>query len=266
MSMRTRRLAVPAAAAAFALSLCGTLRAATVTYVGKIDGAPASSTTTYSAGPGGGYDLYSTDAVSPTNGSFSGAPFGAGARLTSLPGYVASVTANGANASFAGYYNTQIENPQSGAAVEAGQVAARGTTPATERTVLNINLGGTSAAPATFYVLVLTDINNSGGDTPDAYRLAGGGGDSGLQSTAKTVNPGNRDYSVFQVSGAAANDVLTLSGTQSNFNAGSNTSYDVTVAGLLFSTTNPVPEPTAATAALAGLGLLASRRRRRRRA
>ena len=211
-----------------------------------------------------GYDLYSTSdlANNTETGTDGDGAFTVGRRITSLPSFITGVTSAGANSSADGYQSLDavIDNPEGGT-VQSGVLYYASSSPTAENDLLNISIG--SGAPSSFYIGALIDTTGGvgpSGNDPDYMRLrqtTGGSGNSGLIFTRNTVVNGDVDLALFQVTGAESGDVYTLSGVQSILNPGGH--YEVSVAGLTFSTS--VPEPNSGILLLLALvGLMSVQR------
>lgn len=215
-----------------------------------------------------GYDLYNTQPTtfSGGQGTDSGA-FLTGTRLSSFPSYVASVTANGAGSSFSSSQYARVNNPVGGQ-VYTG-FTYRYSTPNVEQNLLRITVG--SSVPSTFYVGVMTNLDNNVVDFPDAFRLlqsGGGSGNSGLFNTSGPID-GGLDAYFFQVSGATAGDLIDLS-LVGHVAGVTDNKVHLGTPGLLFSTAAPVatgvPLPRGAGPAMLTAivaGVVAARARRR---
>jgi hypothetical protein len=111
-----------------------------------------------------------------------------------------------------------------------------------EKDLLNFGLG--SGIPSTFYIGLLADTAGFEGDYPEGFRLRGtGGADMGLVATTADRSRGIDVY-FFQVSNAQLGDTLTLSGVETTQNIPGNGGYHLVLAGLLFPSGNPLPEPS----------------------
>jgi hypothetical protein len=251
--------------AAMAAFSPATGRAAVITYIGKIANQGPSATEQGSPNLSDGYDLYSTgDAYDNHNGNALGTDIqDAGTRVSSLPGYVSSITSDGINSAFSYAYST-IDDPRSaGGSFNSGLVANNTSTSGADVGLVDIHLTGT--VPSVFYIGWLTNVSGTTNDYPTAVHLVDktNGGDSGLSPTGGTsvADSGDVDVLYFKVAGASSGDTLYLSGSETGENLGSD-SYFVSTAGLLFTQISVVPEPaTLSIVPLALSGLLIRRRR-----
>lgn len=218
-------------------------------FSGLIDNAGPSATTTYGID---GYDLYSTSAVGDSSsldtGLGAGGAFAVGNRLTLLPYYVSSITANGVNNSAAAWGYSTIDNPLGGT-IQAGFTYNRGST-STERDLLDINLGAN--VPTSFYIGLITDTSYVERDYLDGIRLrsALGGSNTGLITTTGDRSSGVDVY-MFRIDGALPNDVITISGLETT-QSPSGLYNDIGVSGLVFTA---VPAPSSL-ATLIGVGVM----------
>ena len=219
------------------LGIPSSLRAAVITFVQQLDSVGASVTTSTSTYVNSGYDLYGTASVGTNTqqGTNGNGAFTTGTRLTALPAYVNSLTADGANSSFSGFTSYLVLANPAGGSVESG-LASNNTASSAERKILDINVG--HAPPAVFEIGVLINTAPTATDDEDEIELeqtSGGSGDSGVISTRDSAAYGRGDLILFRVVGAQAGDVLTISGIETEAHNGNGT-YNLNIAGVLFST------------------------------
>jgi hypothetical protein len=244
-----RTLAIGLAGLGFSLGLVNS-SAGTIAFQDAFNDAGRAATTTYGTD---GYDLYSTT-PSGTNGIKSSTdPFGTGARITSLPKYVSSITASSiANFSASGGNWATINNPKGGT-VEGGFTGFEATSSIADKRILTINFDPNNQAPSTFYIGIMVDISNQKVWYPDAIHLlqiSKGKGDSGLKALTEDVNKGVDVY-LFRVSDLEKGSQISIGGSQTTQQP--DKTYDMVISGILF--TQTVPEPSSVI--LLGVGGLA---------
>jgi hypothetical protein len=262
------RISVASCTLALCLSLCvsAPLHAAGVAFIKEAASVGAAASTTYGTV---GYDLYGTTPVGTNTPTNNVGPYSTGTRLTQLPGFVTSITAPANNQGASGFnFYATINNP-AGGQVESGYTLARVSSPGIQSDVGSITIGANP--PSLFDIGVLENATGTaagGGaanDYPDDLRIresVGGSADSGLIATNKaSATLGALDVYFFQVTGASAGDVYTISAVENGRNNDQG-DYHATLVGVLFPATASVPEPgSIGMLCAAGMTLLARRRR-----
>lgn len=257
MIMRGKsRLAVAAAA------ICGASvvsRAAVVTYVGEQTNTGGTwrtsnlGTNAYSVNPDGyygndGYILYNTTPTGTVTGS--NGPSAHGTDISLKPSYVSAITKT-QDSGAQGYGYPTIQNPTTtpGATpttLESGTLGSSG------GTLFTVTLTGT--VPASFRVGVITGAPGTTYDSSSVTLSDTGTG--GSASAPESSANGRLDMYFFNVTGAAAGDVLNFGGTV----GGTGTAGFNEITGASF---DSVPEPaTIGILGMSALGLLVRRRDR----
>ncbi len=304
--MATKRvLAVLGSAAGLALA-AGTASAAGVTLLNgttttAVNGSGSYGTTwtapviTTGAGDkafgADGYLMYATSAAGTASGSYdyNGDPNYAGAldpmSLTNVTGYpngvvtntllkvpsyltISDTAMNNQWDSGFGYSAIYARDGSASNTVELG--VAYGPTPAaynTPESLVTMTVG--AGAPSNLYIGVLEDQNL---DSPSQITISDSNGGTATANPQiyfpTTLSGGQNTWYFFDVSGAQAGDVLTLSVAQ--YNTGASYADHGTVSGLTFDSVNPLattPEPaTLGLFAIGGMSLMLFRRKVARRA
>ncbi len=207
----------------------------------------------------GSYD-YSGDskyatALDPlTLNNVTGQPGGATTTtLSSIPSYLtlADPSMQSQWDSGYGYNSVYARDGSTGGTVEYGVAYGKTVAYNTPESLLTMTVG--SNAPKNLYVGILEDQNL---DSPSQVTISDSNGGSATASPQiyfpKFLPNGENTWYFFDVSGAQAGDVLTL--TVAQYNTGANYAQHPTISGLTFDSTDPIATPEPASLALFGLG------------